>query len=527
MCVVEVEGIERLVTSRSYPVSQGMKIHTHSSRVLKARKSLVELLISNHPDECLYCDRNGYCELQNLSKELNITERKVAGVKSKHKLDVSSPAIVREPAKCILCGRCVRTCDEIQSVSTLEFLKRGSKTIVGASMNQNLNLSSCIVCGQCIMACPTAALREKNSIDLIQDALNSKTKKMIAVIDPAVSVSLGEELGVKPNKDHFGLVVAALRKIGFDYVFDTSFAADLLVTEMVHEIRTRIETNRQLPLISSNCPAWVKYVEQFYPGILPHLSTLKVPQQAMGSIIKEYFASVANIAASSMFVASVTPCIAAKYQIHRVNTTTKGISEVDVAITTRELVKLIKLFGIDMQTINSQKADSPFGIRSTAGKLFAVSGGTTEAVARSLFFEMVGKEMPTAKIAELRSSSGIKNSEIVMGKRVFKARVCSGIKEAIDVIEAVIAGSNDSHFVEVMACPGGCVNGGGQPYNLKGKETKVRTKNIYEIDDAEPIKHAHKNPMLKNLYQNYLKNPGSEIVKKNLEVKFSKRDVLL
>lgn len=527
MCVVEVDGIEGLVTSCSYPVAQGMKIHTHSSRVLKARKTIVELLLSNHPDDCLYCERNSSCELQNLSIELNVLERRISGVKSKHKLDVSSPAIVRDPAKCILCGRCVRICDEIQCVSTLEFLKRGSKTFVGTSMNQNLNLSSCIVCGQCIMYCPTAALREKNSLEQLQDALNSKTKKMIAIVDPAVSVSLGDELGLKHNKDHMGLIVAALRKIGFDYVFDSSFAADLITTEMSIDLKHRIENNIDLPLFSSNCPAWVKYVEQFYPQLFLNLSALKSPQQTMGSIVKDYFSTITGISASTLFVVSITPCTAAKYQLHKSETTAKGISEVDAAITTRELVKLIRIFGIDMQSNDYHIADSPFEIRSSAGKLFAVSGGTTEALARTLFFDMMGKELPTTKITELRSSSPGKVTEIKMGKKVFRARVCSGIKEAIEVTDSVVSGSNDLHFVEVMACPGGCVSGGGQPYCLKEKDAKSRAKTIYEIDESEHIKSAHKNPSLKNLYQNYLEYPGSETVKKSLGVKFLKRDVLL
>ena len=342
VCVVEVEGFENLVTSCSYPVKEGMKIRTHSPRVVKARKTLVELLLSNHPDDCLYCERNGYCELQDLSVELNIRERRISGRKSRHRLDLSSPSIMRDPAKCILCGRCVRTCDEIQSVSTLEFINRGSKTLVGTSMNRDLNFSSCIACGQCVMVCPTGALHEHSNLDEMQDALNNKTQKVVIQYGPSISVSLAEEFGIKAGKDINGLLVAALRKIGFDFIFDSTFAADLAIMETAAELQQRIETNENLPMISSCCPAWVKFVEQFYPDLLPLLSSTKSPQQLMGTIIKTYFASKQGLNPNEIFSVAVMPCLAKKFEAQRVEMTSKGLSDVDLVLSTRELARLIR-----------------------------------------------------------------------------------------------------------------------------------------------------------------------------------------
>jgi iron-only hydrogenase group A len=527
MCVVEVEGLENLVTSCSYPVDEGMKIRTHSTRVLKARKSLVELLLSNHPDDCLYCERNGNCELQDLSIELNIRERRISGRKSKHKLDLSSPSVVRDPAKCILCGRCIRVCDEIQSVATLEFINRGSKTFVGTSMNQNLNISSCIGCGQCIMVCPTAALRERSSLDQVLDAIGNKSIKVVAQIDPAISVSLGEEFGLKPGKDLFGLLVAALRKIGFDFVFDTSFAADIFVMETVAELKSRLESGNNLPLISSNCPAWILYAEQFMPELLPLISTCKSPQQMMGTMVKNHFATSQKIAIGSIYTVSISPCLAAKHEAKRPEMTTKGISEVDAVISTRELVKLIKLYGIDLQQIDANLADSPMGAGSSAGKLFATAGGTTEAVIRTLNQELTGKQMVTPRIIELRSIAGSKSYEIKIGKQKIKGIVCSGLTDIRKVLENISSKKNETHFIEIMACPGGCIQGGGQPHGVSEKSIKLRTKSIYETDEAEPIKFAHKNPMAIELYKNILGNPGSEKAISLLHRKYTKRDVLL
>ena len=527
VCVVEVEGSENLVTSCSHPVEESMKIKTHSPRVVKARKTLVELLLSNHPDDCLYCERNGCCELQDLAIDLNIRERRISGKKSRHKLDLSSPSIVRDPAKCILCGRCVRVCDEVQSVSTLDFLNRGNKTIVGTAMARDLNFSSCINCGRCVMVCPTGALHEHSYMDEVLDSLNNPSLQVVVQYGPAVTVSLAEEFGIKAGKDINGVINAALRKIGFHHIFDTSFAADLAVMETVEEIMQKLETGEGFPIISSCCPAWVKYVEQFYPEAIPYLSTCKSPQQMLGSIIKSYFAPQQNINPNTIYSVAIMPCLAKKFEAQREEMTHKAISDVDVVLTTRELSRLIKLYGIDIQNIEPQAPDSPFGMRSSAGKLFGTSGGITEAILRTLNYRITGKELNSLKLQDLRSVSGIKEVSIKIGGKEFKVILANGLTGIEKLMEGIINKTIDAHFVEVMACPGGCVNGGGQPFKSGEKDIKTRIRSLYEIDEVDTLKASHKNPLITELYEKFLEKPGSDKAKQQLHTCYTKRDVLL
>ena len=526
ICVVEVEGYQNLVASCSQPVESGMKILTHSPRVIKSRRTLVELLLSNHPDDCLYCERNGNCELQDLSRELNIRDRRIIGKKSNLKLDMSSPSIVRDLAKCILCGRCIRTCDEIQSVSTLEFLNRGGKTKVGTSMDQYLNFSSCIDCGQCVLSCPTAALRERCKVTEVQDALNNNSLKVIAQVDPAVFVSLGEEFGLKTGKNISGIIFAALRKIGFDFVFDTGVAADIATIEVATELKTRIENKKHLPLITSNCPAWVKYVEQFYPELIPNLSQCKSPQQILGSLIINHFAPSQGIKANSIFSVSITSCLARKFEAQRADMTSKGVSDVDAVLTTRELAKLIRLYGIDIHNIEPQLADSPFATSSSSGKLYSVSGGTTESILRTYFHLSTGKELASKKINEIRLNSNTKNAEIKVGRETIKATVANGLTNIHQLMSNVLSGETQSHLVEVMACPGGCINGGGQPMGAIEKDIKARQKAVYEIDDNETTKQSHNNQTVKEFYQSFIEEPQGEKALKMFGIKYSKREVL-
>lgn len=527
ICVVEVDGYNNLVASCSQPVENGMKIRTHSPRVIKARRTLVELLLSNHPDDCLYCERNGKCELQNLSVELNIRDRRIVGKKSNLKLDMSSPSIVRDLAKCILCGRCIRTCDEIQSVSTLEFLNRGSKTKVGTTMNQYLNFSSCIDCGQCVLSCPTAALRERCKVTEVQDALNNESLKVVAQVDPAVFISLGEEFGLKAGKNIAGIIFAALRKIGFDFVFDTGVATDIATVEMAAELKQRIAEKSNLPLITSNCPAWVKYVEQFYPELIPNLSQCKSPQQILGSLIINHFAPSQGLKNNSLFSVSVTPCLARKFEAQRADMTSKGVSDIDAVLTTRELAKLIRLYGIDIQNIEPQFADNPFQTSSSAAKLNSVSGGTAESILRTSYFLSTGKELSLKKISELRTNSPVKNSKLKVGKETLRVTVANGLSSIHQLMSSIISGENSSHIVEVMACPGGCINGGGQPIGAAEKELKIRQKSVYEIDENESINQAHNNPAVTKVYQKFLDEPHGEKSLKLVDIKYSKRDVLL
>ena len=527
MCVVEVEGSRGLVPSCSQPVNEWMKIKTHSPRVIKARKTIVELLLSNHPDDCLYCERNGNCELQTLAEELNVRERRIMGKKNKHKLDHSSASIVRDPAKCILCGRCVRVCDEKLSVYAIDFVNRGNRTIIGTAYNKDINFSSCVNCGQCIMVCPTGALYEKDSLPEVEDALHNPEKTVVVQYAPSVSVTLAEEFGIKPGKDISGLINAALRKIGFDRIFDTSFAADITVLEMATELLAAKSKKEKMPLLASCCPAWVKYAEQWYPDLLPAMSTSKSPQQILGSVLKSYYPEISGIDAGNIFSVAVAPCTAKKFEAQREEMTKKGLSDIDAVLTTRELAKLIKLFGIDINRIEPEAADDPYGMRSSSGKLFGASGGMTEAIIRSLPLVAGAKEPSRVKYQELRGGKVKKEAEIRIGKTTYRFAVVSGMSNAVPIIDDIKAGNCAYDFIEIMACAGGCVNGGGQPVGSDENAVRARMKAIYSIDEKEIIRFAHKNPRVTELYENYLGSPLGEKCKNLLHTSYSERKVLL
>ena len=527
LCVVEVEGKSGLIPSCSFPVEHPVKIRTHSPRVIRARKMLVELLLSNHPDDCLYCIRNGSCELQNLAVELNVRERRISGKKTKINLDQSSPGIVRDPSKCILCGRCVRVCDEIQYISTFDFINRGNSTTIATSMNKDLNFSNCINCGQCIMVCPTGALYEKTSFDIIQEMLNNKDIKVVAHYAPSVPLAIGRELGFKPGKDLNGLLNAALKRIGFDKVFDSSVGADLAIYEQAAELADRIINEENLPMLSSCCPGWIKYMEQSHPDMIDNVSTTKSPQQILGTLIKDYYAEKANIPAEKIFTVSIAPCTAKKFEAQREEMTHKGVSDIDQVITTRELIKLIHLYGIDIHSLTDELPDEPFNMRSTAGKLVSVSGGVSEAVARTLNFVLRGKELSPINVAKLRGGKNKKEYILKNGKKNVNFLVISGLKGVNKMISDIRNGKNKADFVEIMACPGGCINGGGQPFCNDDKVQKAMTKFIYAMDEKEAIKVAHKNPRVLHIYNEYLKEPLSRLSKKTLHTRYKERDVLM
>jgi len=527
MCVVEVEGRQSLLPACSHPVEEWMKIRTHSPRVVKARKTNIELLLSNHPDDCLYCERNGNCELQHFAEDLNVRERRFYGSKNKYKTDPSSASLLRDPAKCILCGRCIRICEEIQHISALDFIGRGNKMQVGPAFNKGMNLSSCINCGQCIMVCPTGALTEKQHPGEIQDALHNPKFKTVIQCSPTLSVTLAEEFGLRAGKDMENMMVASLRKLGFDYVFDSSFAADLLVVEQSAEILQKIREKQGLPVFSSCCPAWIKYAEQANPSILPYISSCKSPQQMMGALITSHFAPEHGFTDDQIYSVSAMPCVAKKFEAQREQMTHKGITDVDTILTTRELARLIRLNGIDIQQVEPEMADLPYRSRSSAGKLLAVSGGLTESLVRTLHFMITGKEISQPKIQELRSSKGRKEFRIKIGDYTLGFAVINGIGNVAELLEEITNGRNDLHFVEVMACPGGCVAGGGQPIHADNDHTRARTKAIYDIDDKESIRFAHRNPSVISLYENLLGKPLSETSISLLHTSYEKREVML
>ncbi len=527
MCVVEDEKSGKLLTSCSYPVEADMSIQTHSKRVVESRKTIIELLLSNHPDDCLYCVRNKNCELQDLSEEHHVRERRIRGKKNTEPLDLSSASIVRDPEKCILCGRCVHACEEVMGVACIDFIHRGNKSIIGTAFNQGLNTSSCVNCGQCIMVCPTGALTEKNHFAQIQEALNNPAKRVVVQYAPSISVSMAEELGMEAGTDINGILNAALRKIGFDHVFDSSFSADLTIMEESAELIDRVNNNGVLPMITSCCPGWVKFAEEFYPDFLPNLSSCKSPQQMMGAIIKSHFAAEENLKPEEIFSVSIMPCTAKKFEAQREEMTQEGISDVDAVLTTRELTKFLKLYGIDMFNIRPELTDSPLGFRSTAGKIFGASGGVMEAAIRTAYYKITGKELVEFQIPAVRGFIGRKETTINIDGLEVGVAVVNGLANTRKLLEEIRNGKNDIHFIEVMACPGGCIGGGGQHIGSSDEQLKARMKKLYQIDATESIKVSHKNPEIIGLYENFLGEPLGHKSHKLLHTHYHARKVML
>ncbi|MCX6253248.1 MAG: 2Fe-2S iron-sulfur cluster-binding protein [Bacteroidia bacterium] len=526
MCVVEVEGRDRLVTACSQPVEEWMKIKTHSPRVIMARKTIVELLLSNHPDDCLYCDRNLNCELQRLSEELNIRERRIRGKKIKPRLDQSSPAIVRELSKCILCGRCVRVCEEIITSTSLDFINKGKETHVGAAMDRDFNFSSCVHCGQCVLVCPTGALHEKHNITEVQEYLHKPEIIKVIQYSPMVTAGIAEELGMRYNREFDMRLNAILRKIGFDKVFTTGTGTDVCITEITSQLSEKIENKVNTPLYISACPAWVKYAEQFVPSIIPHLSTVKSSQQITGVLVKTLIAGQLGVKPEEIFSVSATPCIAMKFEARRDGMMRKGISDVDSVLTVRELARLIRLYGIDTTNIEHEPADEPMAGRSSSAVLAEVSGGLAEGVVRSLHFLKLKKEADKQLFKKLRSGGSFRETIVQVGEIEVKVAVVDGLT-GLEKLRTSIASGKKYDLVEVMTCPGGCVHGAGLSFNSSKDEIKSRSKLVYQADDTEAINLPCKSPALINLYEKLLKENSDITDKKIFYTHFEKRNVLL
>jgi len=525
MCVVEVEGMGGLVPSCSYPVADGMKIRTSTPRILKTRKTIVELLLSNHPDDCLYCARNGNCDLAKLAREHGVRNRSYRGDRAFKPKDISSPSIVRDPEKCILCGKCVRVCEEVQGVSAIDFINRGSRAYVGTAFDQGLNVSSCINCGQCILVCPTAALTEHSYVDEVLRVLSDPDKTVVVQHAPAVSVSIAEEFGFKPGTDIDGKMVAALRRVGFDRVFDTSFTADLTIMEEGSELLQRVTTGGPLPMFTSCSPGWIKFIEQFYPEFLPNVSTCKSPQQMMGAVIKTFFAEKEKLDPRKIVSVSIMPCTAKKFECNRPEMGRDFVPDVDYVLTTRELAELFRVAGIDPGTLEPEAADTPFGERSSAGKLFGASGGVMEAAVRSVHFLLTGTEMKDYKIQDLRGMKGCKELRVKVGDVEVGAAVVSSLGQARKLLDEIKAGRSDLHFIEVMTCPGGCINGGGQPIGADPEAVKARMAELYQIDRDDHLRVSHQNDCVTRLYKEFLGEPLGHKSHELLHTHYYHRDV--
>ncbi len=527
ICVVEVEGARGLIPSCSYPATKGMNIKTNSKRVIDARKTIIGLLLANHPDDCLYCVRNGNCELQKLAEEYGVRERRYPVKNSSVGLDITSPSIVRDPAKCILCGKCVRVCEEIQKVSAIDFVRRGSKMEVCTAFEQSLNVSSCINCGQCVTVCPTGALREKSYLQEVHDALHNPDLVVVAQHAPAVSVSVAEEFGFKSGADVNGVFTTALREIGFKHVFETSFSADLTIMEEASELVERIKNGGTLPMMTSCSPGWIKYMEQFYPEFLGNISSCKSPQQMLGALIKSYFAKQTDTAPEKIFSVSIMPCTAKKFEAARSEMTgKKGLPDIDAVLTTREIARLFKLCGVNMNALKPSEADTPFGRRSSSGKLFGASGGVMEAAIRTANFMLTGKDLTHPRIEFARGMDGIKEGKIKIGDLGLGFAIVNGIGNAPKILDQIKNGRKDIHFIEVMTCPGGCIAGGGQPLNNDQGRIKARMASLYSIDNNEQLRFSHRNPEILEIYEKFLGKPLGEKSHELLHTHYSKRNVL-
>ena len=528
ICVVEIEGVRNLQTSCTYPVFDGMKVYTNTPKVREARKLNLELILSNHDRSCLTCIRNTNCELQSLSKKLGVDEIRFEGENIKYSIDNASPSVVRDPNKCVLCRRCVAVCSEVQNVFAIGMVNRGFKTIVAPSFGRSLKDSPCISCGQCIEVCPVGAIYEKDHTNRVYEALADEKKYVVAQTAPAVRVALGEEFGMPIGSIVTGKMVAALRRMGFDAVFDTDFAADLTIMEEGSELLERLKNGGKLPMITSCSPGWIAFCEKYYPEFIDNLSTCKSPHMMMGALVKSYYAEKKGLNPEDIYVVSIMPCTAKKLEIDRPEMQHNGIKDVDAVLTTRELARMIKEMGIDFVNLKDEEYDEPLGMSTGAGVIFGATGGVMEAALRTVADIVEGKDLDKFDYEEVRGLEGVREATIRIDGKDIKVAIANGTGNAKKLLDKVKAGEVEYHFIEVMGCPGGCIMGGGQPIHNPNEMEKVkelRAKAIYEADKNLPIRKSHKNPAIQKLYEEFLGSPLSEKSHHLLHTHYSKKEL--
>jgi len=529
MCITEVEGRKGFATSCIQQVEEGMVVHTHSPAVIEARKMILDLILSNHHRDCLTCTRNGNCELQALAVKFNVQSVRYEGAKNEHKIDDSSPSIVRDFNKCILCRRCVSACKKVQKVGAIDAVNRGFTSCISTVGDHSLNDVNCTFCGQCIQACPTGALHEKDSTEVVWEKLRDPESYVIVQTAPAVRVALGEEFGMPIGTNVTGKMVAALQRLGFDKVFDTNTGADFTIMEEGTEFIKRLQVNDHLPMITSCSPGWVRYIEMNYPENLQHLSSCKSPHEMFGALLKTYYASKQKINPEKIFVVSVMPCIAKKFERQREEMKDNGLYDVDAVLTTRELARMIKQANIEFVELEDEVFDDPMGEATGAAAIFGVTGGVAEAALRSVSEIVTGKPLEKIEFEEVRGQKGIKRATIKIGDQEVKAVVASGLGNAKTIMEEIKSGKADYQFVEIMACPGGCIMGGGQPIkSSKIRETvnvaQKRSEAMYSIDERSAIRLSHKNPVLQKIYKEFLGEPGGHLAHELLHTHYEKRE---
>ncbi len=516
VCVVEVKGRRNLAPACCTEVAEGMEINTHSIRAINARRTVVELILSDHPADCLICAKSGNCELQDMAHQLGIREIHYQGEQSHYRED-TSPAIIRDVDKCIMCRRCEMMCNEVQTVGVLSAINRGFNSVVSPAFEMNLDHSVCTYCGQCVAVCPTGALTEVDETGKVIRALSDPSKTVIVQTAPAVRAALGEEFGMEPGTLVTGKLVAALRRLGFDHVFDTDFAADLTIMEEGTELLNRLskhlsgDKNVKLPILTSCCPAWVKFFEHQFPEMKDIPSTARSPQQMFGSIAKTWFAEKMGVKREDLVVVSIMPCVAKKYECGRDEFKVNGNPDVDFALTTRELASLIKISNIDFRTLMNEEFDNPLGESTGAGVIFGTTGGVIEAAVRTAYEIYTKKELPRLDFDELRGMEGIRQATIDFDGLPIKIGIAHGLGNARKLLEDIQAGKSEFHAIEIMSCPGGCIGGGGQPYHHGNADViKKRQMAIYQEDRNKSIRKSHENPYIIQLYNEFLGKPMSE-----------------
>ncbi len=529
ICVVEVKGARSLVASCSAVVAEGMEVYTNTPKVIQSRKTTLELMLSNHEKKCLSCVRTGNCELQKLSIEYGCDEVHYEGDKTPVVEEEYNAYLVRNNNKCILCRRCVAMCSKVQAVGVIGANNRGFNTSIGCAFDRSLGGVDCVACGQCIKVCPTGALTERDDTDQVIAALNDPTKHVIVGTAPAVRVALGEEFGNPIGTNVEGKMVAALRRIGFDKVFDVNMTADLTIMEEGYEFLSRLQDKTaKLPMITSCSPGWVRFIEFNYPELLGHLSSCKSPQQMFGAVMKTYYAEKNGIDPKDIVVVSCMPCTAKKTEIFREDQAASGYPDVDIVLTTRELARLIKKYGIDLNSLKDEQYDGMTG--STAGLLFGATGGVMEAALRTVYEVVTGNEPPTLDFKQVRGTKGIKSATLDLNGTKVKVGVAHSLANAKQMMEDIKAGKSDYQFIEIMACPGGCVNGGGQPIisselaNAGINPMELRAKAIYASDKKSELRKSHENPVVKELYDEYFGKPNSHKAHEVLHTTYHKRE---
>ncbi len=526
LCLVDIQGMGIQPACSTQP-RDGMVVKTTTSEIREIRKVTIELLLASYNHDCTTCSKSTDCKLQDIARKLGVTEVRFKKSEKQMPIDRSSHSLVRDPNKCILCGDCVRACEEIQGIGAIDFVHRGSNVSVLPAFGKDLAKVDCIDCGQCARVCPTGAIVPKSQVRAVWSEIDNKEKVVVAQIAPAVRVAIGEMFGMKPGRVLTGQIVAALKLMGFDRVYDTAFTADLTIFEEANELLGRMQNGGNMPLMTSCCPGWVKYMEQYYPEMLDNLSTCKSPQQMFGSVAKSVLPESLNVSRKNLIVVSIMPCTAKKFEAQRPEFIEEGVRDVDYVITTQELAAMIKEAGIKFNKLSPEALDIPFGFKTGAGVIFGNSGGVSEAALRYLYEKVNGVRLDNIDFEEIRGNAGIREATIELGGKKVQLAIANGLKNAGKLIESVKSGEKHYDFIEVMACPGGCIGGAGQPVQYDEDSRKARTEGLYEADKMVQLHKSQDNPYIKDLYANHLGEIGGEAAHHLLHTNYKSRKRIL